>query len=335
MPRLSKLALIGALTVVFAVAGFLYLHMRFAVPTYNPETSMAGGNREPEWPPGEPAPIKFAAPNMSSVERYAFLSADYRIVRKVADLPAGIRKLYTVKGGVRAAIADPGENFQATDNITDPDLPTRRLIFAGVAQDRAFIHYEEGGIAHSYLVELFRLESPVVAVGLWSAYCGPAKSLEEMKQLVLGEDRESCRTEAQLQSAIEVNWQSVDQFCGLVELSAPTKKTIVVDGKTETRLYATHIKNAELVLYEATTSDKACCGPTAPVARTRSGRFGEFHFSGVQKGLYWLQVTKGSFTGAIPLRLTNDFDAKRCHAPSTIRRFIVDAQPPTVETLIQ
>ena len=74
---------------------------------------MSGTNREPEWPPGEPA-----APNMSSAERREFLTADYRIVRKVADLPAGIRKLYTVKGGSRVAIADPGERFEATDVIT-------------------------------------------------------------------------------------------------------------------------------------------------------------------------------------------------------------------------
>lgn len=60
---------------------------------------------------------------MSSAQRRDFLDADYRMVRKVADLPAGIRKLYTVMGGSRVAIADPGEKFEATDVITDPDLP--------------------------------------------------------------------------------------------------------------------------------------------------------------------------------------------------------------------
>jgi len=97
-----------------------------------------------------------------------------------------------VKSGSRAAIADPGEKFEATDFITDSALPRRRLIFAGVAQDRAFIHYEQGGIAHSYIVELFRPESPDTAVGMWSGHCGPAKNLEEMKRLVSEEDRESC-----------------------------------------------------------------------------------------------------------------------------------------------
>jgi hypothetical protein len=68
----------------------------------------------------------------------------------------------------------PGKRFEATDVIPDPNLPTRRLIFAGVAQDRAFIHYEDGGIAHSYVVELFRLEPSETAVAIWNGYCGPA-----------------------------------------------------------------------------------------------------------------------------------------------------------------
>jgi hypothetical protein len=326
MSRPSKTALIGLVTVVVALAALLYVRIRFAVPIGKLE-SRPMLDTEPEWLPKEPAPIKFTAQSMSTAERREFLNADYRIVRKVADLPAGIRKLYTPKSKSRVAIADPGEKFQETDVITSPDLPWRRLIFAGIAQDRAFIHYEKGGRGHSDIIELFRLESPDIAVGLWSGYRGPAKNIEELKELVLEEDHDSCQC--------EVKWQSVDQLCGQVELSTPTKKIIVVNGKKETRLYATHVKNAEVMLYRATMDDKACCGTTAPMARTHSGRFGGFEFSGVQEGLYWLRVTKGSFAGAIPLRLTTDFDAKSCHAPSTIRSFIVDAQPPTVETMIQ
>lgn len=191
MSRSSKNVLIGLAAAVVVSAAFFYARKRLAVPDKF-EIPQSSTNLESERPPGEPPPIKFASPNMSSVERQTFLTPDYRIVQKVADLPAGIRKLYTVKGGSRVAIADPGERFEATDVITDPDLPRRRLIFAGVAQDRAFIHYEEGGIAHSYIVELFRLESPDLAVGLWSGYRGPTKNLEEMKRLVSKEDRDLC-----------------------------------------------------------------------------------------------------------------------------------------------
>jgi hypothetical protein len=129
-------------------------------------------------------------------------------------------------------------------------------------------------------------------------------------------------------------WQRVDQLCGDVELAAPTKKTIAVNGKTETRQYVTEVRNAEVALYRGAATDKACCGSAVPMARTLSARSGQFEFSSFQRGLYWLAVRKGSFSGAIPLQLTDDFSLKSCHAPSTERRFVVDSQPPTVETRI-
>ena len=178
MSRFSKNVLIGSITLVVAIAALLYFRMRLAAPTDKLEISISDANREPEVPPGEPAPIKFIAPNMSSQERQTFLAADYEILQTVSDLPAGIRRLYTVKGGSHIAMANPGERFEATDNITDPTLPRRRLIFAGVSQDRAFVHYEEGGIAHSYLVELFRLEPSQTAIGIWRGYCGPPRTLQ-------------------------------------------------------------------------------------------------------------------------------------------------------------
>lgn len=335
MSRPSNVVVIGFVMAAVVLLGLLYVRIRFALPTGKLEP-LYSANRELEWPPGETAPIKFATPNMGSAERHAFFSADYRIVRKVADLPAGIRKLYTVKGGTRAAIADPGENFEATDNIIDPDLPRRRLIFAGVAQDRAFIHYEEGGIAHSYLVELFRLESPDIAVGLWSAYCGPAKSLEEMKQLVLGEDRESCRTETQLQSAIEVNWQSVGQLCGSLRYTNPKTKTIVTaDGKAEASLYANVLKEADVEVFKGTRLDEnKCCDRKTPAGHTKSDKFGRFEVPGLPSGWYWLRVTSNNFSSTIPLQVTNDFNDKSCHDRSVGRIFAVDAQPPKVETRI-
>ena len=175
MSRFSKVVLTAA--VFLALAAVLYLRLRFRTPTDKLEPPTSYANREPGPPSGEPRPIQFAAPNMSSSERQTFLAGDYTIVRKVVDLPRGIRKLYTVSGVARIAMADPGEKFEATDMISDLTLPTRRLIFAGVAQDRAFVHYEQGGIAHEYLIDLFRLDSSEAASGLWRGYCGPQKAL--------------------------------------------------------------------------------------------------------------------------------------------------------------
>lgn len=188
MSRFSKKVLIGAIALFLVFTALLYLRMRLIAPADKLEISVSDANRELPLPPGEPEPIKFVAPNMSSREREAFLAADYEILQTISDLPAGIRSLYTVKGGSHIAMANPGERFEATDVITDPTLPRRRLIFAGVSQDRAFVHYEQGGIAHSYVIELFRLEPSQTAVGVWRGYCGPAKSLTDLRQLMSAGD---------------------------------------------------------------------------------------------------------------------------------------------------
>lgn len=132
----------------------------------------------------------------------------------------------------------------------------------------------------------------------------------------------------------EPQWQKVDQLCGDLEFATPKKKTIVVNGKTEMRLYANPVKDAEVILYRGTTLDKTCCADATPASRTRSSKFGDFEFSGFQNGWYWLRVNKGDFSATIPLHITSDFDAKSCHARSVRRIFTVDAQPPKVQTRI-
>jgi hypothetical protein len=112
---------------------------------------------------------------MSSSERRLFLAGNYVVVRKVADLPLGLQFQYRM--------ADPGERFETTDVIMDSTLPRRRLIFAGVLQNRAFVHYEQDGIAHSYVTELLLWKPPETAVGLWRGYCGRAETLADLRRL--------------------------------------------------------------------------------------------------------------------------------------------------------
>jgi hypothetical protein len=182
MSRTWKIAAIGFVAAFVAVAGWFYVRERIAVSKVQPMPGPAA----PKLPPGYVEPIHFG--HMSSAERRDFLNADYKILWKMADLPSGVKKLLVVNGTSRLALADPGEKFEATDFIRDPELPRSRLIFAGVAGDRVFLHYESGGIAHTYSVELFQLKSPDVAVGLWKGYRGPAKDFEEMKKDVAEDD---------------------------------------------------------------------------------------------------------------------------------------------------
>ena len=71
-------------------------------------------------------------------------------------LPLGVRDgLQTLFGGQTLDIAAPGAEFQATDAVANPKLPTRRLVAAGCSIDHCLVYYERGGSAHTWLVALF------------------------------------------------------------------------------------------------------------------------------------------------------------------------------------
>ena len=136
------------------------------------------------------------------------------------------------------------------------------------------------------------------------------------------------------ESGGEPRWQIVDQVCGQVELAAPTRKQVVVNGKTETQLWATHLIAAELVLHPGSRNETKCCGSKKVLERTRSNRYGAFYLSAFHRGYYWLRISKGSLNVAIPLQVTRSFDREACHDHSVGRLFIADAHPPVVEVRI-
>lgn len=65
------------------------------------------------------------------------------------DLPAGIVALCTDGGDT---IAEPGQKWQVTEVIMESSLPIRRLIWAATDDEYYVVHYERGGIAHSFHV---------------------------------------------------------------------------------------------------------------------------------------------------------------------------------------
>jgi len=135
-------------------------------------------------------------------------------------------------------------------------------------------------------------------------------------------------------SDVQTEWQAIDHLCGQIELSAPKQKRIVVDGKSEVRLYTAFLEGATLNLYPGTAAENECCAVKA-VATTQSHRFGAFEFDGVQPGTYWLRVQKNEFVYLVPVRVTDDFDAKECRLPEVSRAFVVDSSPPRVQKRIR
>lgn len=76
----------------------------------------------------------------------------------------------------KGRLADPGQNWNPTDAITDPALPWKRLIWAAVGGDYYVVHYERGGIDHSFHVLVAKLakdkEKPKV---IWTGIGRPLK----------------------------------------------------------------------------------------------------------------------------------------------------------------
>jgi hypothetical protein len=81
----------------------------------------------------------------------------FEIVTSIRGLPLGVRDgLQTLFGSQTLDIADPGAEFQGTNVVGNPKLPTRRLIAAGCSIDHhCLVYYERGGSEPTWHVALF------------------------------------------------------------------------------------------------------------------------------------------------------------------------------------
>jgi hypothetical protein len=132
-------------------------------------------------PLGEAPSIEYPSEKTSQATIGQFLAGPFSLIDDVRNLPPPVLRGFTEAGGSRLVIANPGEDFEATDFIYDSSRPRKRLIFAGVSGDRCFVHYEQGGIAHSYVLRLFRVSSNSMKP-VWLSFCpGRAANLEELR----------------------------------------------------------------------------------------------------------------------------------------------------------
>ncbi|MBO0695007.1 MAG: hypothetical protein J2P56_02795 [Verrucomicrobia bacterium] len=99
-------------------------------------------------------------------------SSRFHEVHSTRNLPPAIIALCAEDG----KIADPGQNWNATDVVADPTLPGKRLIWSAVGGDYYVVHYERGGIAHTshVLVAKMAKDNAKPRV-IWQAMGGPFK----------------------------------------------------------------------------------------------------------------------------------------------------------------
>ena len=102
-------------------------------------------------------------------DRKVLLDASrFHEVHFTSDLPSVILTLCDGRGDGK--LAEPGQNWNATDAVTDPTLPWKRLIWAAVGSDYYIVHYERGGIDHSFHILVAKVrKNDAKPMVLWRA----------------------------------------------------------------------------------------------------------------------------------------------------------------------
>ena len=109
-------------------------------------------------------------------DRKALLdTARFQEVHATSDLPSAILAL--CDGGGDGKLAEPGQKWNATDALTDTTLPGKRFIWATVGGEYYVVHYERGGIAHTFHILVAKLtKDDAKPKVLWRAVGGPFKN---------------------------------------------------------------------------------------------------------------------------------------------------------------
>ena len=85
-------------------------------------------------------------------------TADLTLYSEFESAPGFIKLFLDSLVGTEFRIADPGEDWQATDLILEKALPDRQLVYLGVGQDAMLLTYNKGGIGMSEKILIIHFE---------------------------------------------------------------------------------------------------------------------------------------------------------------------------------
>ena len=110
----------------------------------------------------------------------------FGIVTSIRGLPLGVRDaLQMLFGSQTLDIAEPGAEFQVTDVIVNPTLPSRRLAAAGCTIEYCLVYYERGGRGHTWHVALFHW-TPAATRFEWGGTApGGLATIDDVRNAVL------------------------------------------------------------------------------------------------------------------------------------------------------
>ena len=117
----------------------------------------------------------------------AHVKADrFAIVTSVRGLPLGVRNAWQMLfGSFTLEIAEPGEDFRASDVNGDRRLPPRRMAVAGCSNDHCLVYYELGGADLTWRVLLFHWRPDATRIEWGGLAPRGLTSVEEVRSAVL------------------------------------------------------------------------------------------------------------------------------------------------------
>jgi hypothetical protein len=170
------IGVIGLGAVLSIFVGYYYVHLKpVSIPPFAPAATYS--------------PEQFHHV-VSKAEKKRVLDDEFTVVRSTEEIPHELKQAFAAATGQQQfALANPGQKYQVTDVIDEPGLPVRRLLFAGESRKSWFIHYESGGIGHSYAVLVFGKAQKGGVQFFWGgAGSEGAKDLEDLRNKIAAGD---------------------------------------------------------------------------------------------------------------------------------------------------
>lgn len=115
----------------------------------------------------------------AEIKKTLLTSGPEKEVYTVKEIPAGVLK------ACGFMLANPGEDWQVGCSA-DGKLLGQRLIWAAVFPKYVVLHYEHGGIAHSYLVTILAKEADGEYRTVWKANSVPLQGYHYFHRVLEG-----------------------------------------------------------------------------------------------------------------------------------------------------
>ncbi len=116
-----------------------------------------------------------------SIGENKFINSNFNELKSLEELPREVQKY--LSENIKGKISPSNGPFRATDVVTDPKVPSRRLILAGKNKNKYFIWYEHGGRGYHHHIVVVEEEESSIKLA-YAARPFKAKSLNDIRELI-------------------------------------------------------------------------------------------------------------------------------------------------------